>query len=94
MATDPQPTDRCSESSLVTSRSLCSTLVDTTWSAAPVPRLWGPLHKKDADPLGKAQKRATNMIREMEPLPHDNRLRNLWLSSLKNRRLWGDLINL
>lgn len=32
------------------------------------------------------------MVRGMEHLPHYDRLRDLELSSLKKRRLWGDLL--
>ncbi|KFQ33596.1 hypothetical protein N332_02428, partial [Mesitornis unicolor] len=55
-------------------------------------QLWSPQHKKDIELLERVKRKAAKMIKGLEHLSYEDRLRELMVFSLEKRRLQEDLV--
>lgn len=54
--------------------------------------IWSPYYVKDIEALERVQRRVTKIPIDLQDLPYESRLKKLKLTTLKERRLRGDLI--
>lgn len=54
--------------------------------------VWGTQHRKEVELLEMIQRRAMGKTSLLEHLSYGDRLKDLGLFSLEERRLWGDFI--
>jgi hypothetical protein len=53
---------------------------------------WSPWYAKDIQTLEKVQKRAVSMINGLKPGTYEEKLKELGIQSLKDRRLEADMV--
>lgn len=54
--------------------------------------IWSPYYVKDIEALERVQRRITKIPSQLKDLPYENRLQELKLTTLRERRMRGDLI--